>query len=114
RIDRTVQEGGGGGYGIQDETGIPPFPDDHPTAVEWKTPPLWGVADSAPYFHDGHSATLEAAIRRHAGQADGVTKAFCNLSRADQEAMVAFLKTLKAPPDVFPVKSPESVQTASR
>ena len=30
-----------------------PLPDDHPLPDEWKTPPLWGVADSAPYFHDG-------------------------------------------------------------
>ena len=29
---------------------------------EWRTPPLWGVADSAPYLHDGRAATLEAAI----------------------------------------------------
>jgi CxxC motif-containing protein (DUF1111 family) len=113
KIDRTVAEGGG--YGGQDDTGIPPFPDDHPAPVEWKTPPLWGVADSAPYFHDGRSPNLEAAIRRHAGQADGVTKAYCDLGRADQEAIIAFLKTLKAPPDVFPVKNgSDTAQTARR
>ena len=38
------------------------LPDDHPLPDEWKTPPLWGVADSAPYFHDGGSPTLETAI----------------------------------------------------
>src|SRR5581483_986051 len=31
---------------------LPP-PEGHPRRAEWKTPPLWGVADSAPYFHDG-------------------------------------------------------------
>ena len=46
-----------------------PLPDGHPLPEEWKTPPLWGVADSAPYFHDGGSPTLDAAIRRHEGDA---------------------------------------------
>src|SRR5262249_36406674 len=36
-----------------------PLPEDHPLPSEWKTPPLWGVADSAPYFHDGGSPTLQ-------------------------------------------------------
>ena len=57
-----------------------PLPDDHPLPDEWKTPPLWGVADSAPYFHDGGSPTLETAILRHHGGAANVTKAFESLS----------------------------------
>ena len=32
---------------------------------EWRTPPLWGVRDSAPYLHDGRAATLEEAIALH-------------------------------------------------
>ena len=64
---------------------------------EWKTPPLWGVADSAPYFHDGGSATLEHAILRHGGDAKTVTAAYKTLPPADQAALVAFLRTLKAP-----------------
>ena len=56
-----------------------PLPDGHPLPDEWKTPPLWGVADSAPYFHDGGSPTLEAAIRRHHGDAASVTRAFESL-----------------------------------
>src|SRR5262249_15375476 len=35
-----------GGYS---EVPSVPVPDDHPLEDEWKTPPLWGVADSAPY-----------------------------------------------------------------
>jgi len=31
------------------------LPTAHPEPDEWRTPPLWGVADSAPYFHDGGS-----------------------------------------------------------
>jgi CxxC motif-containing protein (DUF1111 family) len=75
-----------------------PLPDSHPKPDEWKTPPLWGVADSAPYFHDGSLGTLQAAILRHEGDALAVTKAYKELPPGDQEAVVAFLKTLKAPP----------------
>ena len=70
--------GQGSGYA---EVPSVPLPDDHPLPDEWKTPPLWGVADSAPYFHDGGSPTLEAAIRRHKGDAASVTKAFESLVR---------------------------------
>jgi len=30
--------------------------------------PLWGVADTAPYLHDGRAATLDEAIRLHAAK----------------------------------------------
>jgi len=78
-----------------------PLPDDHPKPDEWRTPPLWGVADSAPYFHDGSSQTLESAIARHEGDATLVTKAFKNLPAEDQQALIVFLKTLRAPADVL-------------
>lgn len=74
-----------------------PLPEEHPKPDEWRTPPLWGVADSAPYFHDGASPTLESAILRHGAQARRVTEKFQSLSRDEQDAVVAFLKTLRAP-----------------
>lgn len=83
-----------GGYS---EVPTTPLPDDHPLPDEWKTPALWGVADSAPYFHDGGTPTLEAAIQRHGGDAKSVTKAYEELSEQDRLALVEFLKTLKAP-----------------
>lgn len=94
-----LEDVGADGYGKQ---GPParPLPDGHPRPTEWKTPPLWGVADSAPYFHDGQSPTLEHAIERHRGDAALVTKAYHGLSRADQQALIGFLKTLKAPATV--------------
>jgi CxxC motif-containing protein (DUF1111 family) len=76
-----------------------PLPDGHPLPDEWKTPPLWGVADSAPYFHDGASATLDAAIKRHRADAENVTRAFESLPANEREAIVRFLKSLKAPVD---------------
>ena len=74
-----------------------PVPEGHPLPSEWKTPPLWGVADSAPYFHDGGAATLEAAVLRHRGDAQRVTKAYKAMPPGDQAAVIAFLSTLKAP-----------------
>lgn len=79
-----------------------PLPDEHPRPEEWKTPPLWGVADSAPYFHDGGSLTLESAILRHAGHAAPVTKAYQGLPTADKQAVIAFLRSLRAPPAATP------------
>lgn len=72
-------------------------PSDHPKAGEWKTPPLWGVADSAPYFHDGASTTLTDAIRRHKGSAKISRAKYMKLPAADQQAILAFLGTLRAP-----------------
>jgi len=89
----------GSGYSEVPST---PLPDGHPLPDEWKTPPLWGVADSAPYFHDGGSPTLEAAILRHHGDAVNVTKAFESLSTADRDAIIGFLKSLKAPAEAKP------------
>jgi mono/diheme cytochrome c family protein len=80
-----------------------PFPADEAKPSEWKTPPLWGVADSAPYMHDGAAPTLKAAILRHNGDGKAVTEAYRKLSGADQEAVLAFLRTLKAPPEAAPV-----------
>jgi CxxC motif-containing protein (DUF1111 family) len=89
----------GNGYA---EVPAVPLPDGHPLPDEWKTPPLWGVADSAPYFHDGRSPTLESAIFRHHGDAASVSKAFESLPEPDRAAIVRFLKSLKAPADSKP------------
>lgn len=78
--------------------GIPiPLPEEHPLPDEWKTPALWGVADSAPYFHDGASLTLESAILRHEGDAASVTRLYRSLAEDDRKSVIAFLTTLKAP-----------------
>lgn len=91
-------------------------PSHVPDPQQWKTPPLWGVADSAPYLHDGSAATLADAIRRHQGEAKGVTAAYQKLSASDQAAVVKFLESLKAPPDAIPVptKSSKGQRLASK
>ena len=67
---------------------------------EWRTPPLWGVRDSAPYMHDGRAETLLEAIAMHEGEARGTRDRFLNLSLADRHALIAFLETMVAPPNV--------------
>lgn len=64
---------------------------------EWKTPPLWGVGDSAPYLHDGRAPTLKEAILMHGGEAERSVAAFKQLDEEDRNALLAFLGSLKAP-----------------
>jgi CxxC motif-containing protein (DUF1111 family) len=78
---------------IPDTTG----PSEGPMASEWRTPPLWGVADSAPYMHDGRAETLEEAIKLHGGQGMRASTRFGELPEDQQKQLIAFLKTLRAP-----------------
>lgn len=64
---------------------------------EWRTPPLWGVADSAPYMHDGRAATLVDAIKAHTGQGALSQQRFAQLESAEQTQLVLFLQSLRAP-----------------
>ncbi len=66
---------------------------------EWKTPPLWGVADSAPYLHDGRAETLTDAIQWHGGEADESKRKFFELKEDQKELLLAFLENLNAPSD---------------
>ena len=62
--------------------------------TEWRTPPLWGVADSAPYLHDGRAETLDDAIRRHDGEAAKTKTRYTKLAAGDRKALVSFLSSL--------------------
>jgi mono/diheme cytochrome c family protein len=85
-----------------------PLPEEHPLPDEWKTPPLWGVADSAPYWHDGSAATLESALGNHHGDAQGVTDHYNALDNIDREALLGFLRSLKAPVEAEPALRDET------
>jgi CxxC motif-containing protein (DUF1111 family) len=88
---------GGGSYGERPRT-VPDLPIvDEPQPNEWRTPPLWGVADSAPYLHDGRAATLEEAIQMHGGQGRSSADRFRALSSPEQAQLIAFLSSLCAP-----------------
>ena len=58
---------------------------------------LWGVADTAPYLHDGRAQTLRDAIMMHGGEALNARNAFAALSTARQTDVVAFLRSLRTP-----------------
>ena len=70
---------------------------EQPSPAEWRTDPLWGVADSAPYLHDGRANSLREAIELHGGEARDVTARFREAPPLDQEAILAFLRSLRAP-----------------
>ena len=103
KLDHKLPNGGDG-YGAE-----PPAefkrPDTIPEQREWRTPPLWGVADSSPYWHDGSAATLGEAIQKHNGDARTVKAAFNKLPGTDKAALLAFLKSLKAQPEAAPAPS---------
>jgi len=107
-LDDPPPPGGGGGYGSDPppQLQLPTRRDDEPRPNEWKTPALWGVADSAPYMHDGSAPTLAAAIQKHRGDAKPVTEKYNALSPADQTEILTFLGTLKAPPGAAPLQNP--------
>src|SRR4029077_12683271 len=92
---------GGSSYGPEPPSDVP-LPEDHPKDTEWRTPPLWGVADSGPYMKHGAAAALRGAMLRHGGDAKLVREAYKKLKASDQEAVLSFLGTLKAPPGDLP------------
>ncbi|MCA9243166.1 MAG: hypothetical protein KDA32_04365, partial [Phycisphaerales bacterium] len=61
---------------------------------EFRTAPLWGISQTAPYLHDGSADTLDEAIRGHQGEAHDVIDAYEALSASDRAALIAFLETL--------------------
>jgi mono/diheme cytochrome c family protein/uncharacterized protein (DUF697 family) len=64
------------------------------------TEPLWGVATTAPYGHDGRSQNLEEVILRHGGEAQLSRDAFAALGRTQKVWVLSFLGTLVLfPPD---------------
>jgi CxxC motif-containing protein (DUF1111 family) len=46
------------------------------------------------YLHDGRARNLTEAILWHGGEAERARQRFANLSKADREALLAFLKSL--------------------
>jgi len=75
-----------------DQDGIP--------ADMFRTQPLWGIGDTAPYLHDGSADTLEEAILKHGGagsEALPVVNNFNALSAQDKSDLFSFLNSLVLP-----------------
>lgn len=77
------------------------FIEGEASGTEWRTTPLWGlgiletVLGGKPFFlHDGRTSDLREVINFHKGEADSSRKLFLQLSPADQEALLKFLKSL--------------------
>ena len=61
---------------------------------EFRSAPLWGLAKSAPFLHDGSARTVEEAIRRHRNQGAEAADAFDDLSSSAQDALLGFLASI--------------------
>jgi hypothetical protein len=60
----------------------------------WRTSPLWGLAHTAPYGHDGASLDVDAVIRRHGGEAIASRRAYAALPEKDRRRVLEFLGSL--------------------
>jgi hypothetical protein len=67
---------------------------DPSTENKLRTPPLWGMHMRPRLMHDGASATVTDAIKRHGGEANPVTRRFFHLSSEEREKVILFLKSL--------------------
>lgn len=64
------------------------------------TRPLWGVADTGPWMHDGRALKLSEAILMHEGtdsEANTSIGKYKSLSDQDKEALRTFLSSLRLP-----------------
>ena len=114
--------------------------EDEQDLYKFRTPPLRNVTLSAPYFHDGVAATLQATIRHHndplnlAGADYGngthswnlgkrnsvsyILAAGLNLSGVEVDQLIAFLETLEDDlseymPDIVPTRVPSGLPVAA-
>lgn len=68
---------------------------------EWRTAPLWGLglapkSQGGQYFllHDGRANSIEEAIQLHGGEAANAISAYNELTEAERQKIIKFLKTL--------------------
>lgn len=75
-------------------------PDYDADGREWRTAPLWGIGLTAlvnghtRFLHDGRARNLEEAVLWHGGEAEKARNDYWALSKADKEAVIAFLQAL--------------------
>ncbi|MEM7764052.1 MAG: di-heme oxidoredictase family protein [Pseudomonadota bacterium] len=70
------------------------------TGGEWRTPPLWALGAAKQlnpetgFLHDGRASTIHEAVLWHGGEAAPAAAKFNKFSKADQDALVAFVLAL--------------------
>ena len=75
-------------------------PDFHASGSEWRTPPLWGIGlvkrvnGHTNSLHDGRARDLMEAILWHGGEAEASRQAVEQMSKAERDALIAFLESL--------------------
>ena len=75
-------------------------PDFHASGSEWRTPPLWGIGlvkrvnGHTNFLHDGRARDLVEAILWHGGEAEASRQAVEQMSKAERDALIAFLESL--------------------
>src|SRR5207253_11135334 len=74
-----------------------PKPKFGASSREWRTPPLWGLRDSAPYLHDGRAGTLSAAVAMHGGEGLRSAQRLFRLTLRQRQQVELFLQSLAAP-----------------
>jgi len=74
--------------------GAPGIEDAGAAMDELRSPPLWGLATSAPYLHDGRADTVEQAIAGHFGEGEASKAAYQSLDDEARAALRAFLESL--------------------
>jgi hypothetical protein len=61
---------------------------------KWRTAPLWGLASTAPFGHDGASLSIDQVIRRHGGEALESQKGYLALKSSERKLIIEFLQSL--------------------
>lgn len=75
-------------------------PDFRASGTEWRTPPLWGIGlirtvnGHTNFLHDGRARNLMEAILWHGGEAEASRQAVEQMSKAERDALIAFLESL--------------------
>ena len=75
-------------------------PDFHASGREWRTPPLWGIGlvrrvnGHTNFLHDGRARNLMEAILWHGGEAEASRQTVKQMSKAERDALIAFLESL--------------------
>ncbi|HSP99464.1 MAG TPA: di-heme oxidoredictase family protein [Candidatus Dormibacteraeota bacterium] len=68
---------------------------------QYLTPRLWGVANSAPYLHDGRAPSFDYAIAGHDGEGAAARAAYAALSHEEKGDLRVYLMSLRRAPRVF-------------